>query len=173
MQVEVCESLLSRNVLPEWQNQLGCLITHLSIFRGREDVIENAKRVQNCLISPVESVQQALEATGDGSWCFKPKLRLTVTIIEKQNFMRNVEESFSNLYEIVNTFWLSNSSSPYQYELWLWGTVISVRIWAVGKNVVLTRDVKDGLNTVSGIDTALRTRTWCLTISWFRTLKRR
>lgn len=69
MRVEVCESLLSRNVLPEWQNQLGCLITHMSIFRGREDVIENAKRVQNCLISHVESVEQALDATGDGAWC--------------------------------------------------------------------------------------------------------
>lgn len=45
----------------------------MSIFRGREDVIENAKRVQNCLISHVESVEQALDATGDGAWCLNQR----------------------------------------------------------------------------------------------------
>lgn len=100
----------------------------MSIFRRREDVIGNAKLVQNYLFSPVESVQQALDATGDGAWSFKPKIRLTIATIEKQNVLRNVEDSFSMLSEVINTFWESNGSSPYQYDLWLWGYKIRVSI---------------------------------------------
>lgn len=59
---------------------------------------------------------------------FKPKIRLTAAIIEKQSFMRNAEDSFSKLSEVINTLWESNSSSPYQYELWLWQYEIRVSI---------------------------------------------
>lgn len=52
----------------------------MSIVGGEETVIGNAKRVQDHLLSPVESAEQALDATDDGASCFRNEVRLTVTL---------------------------------------------------------------------------------------------
>lgn len=67
------------------QNQLGCLIAHLGNIGGVGNIIENAQHVYNNLLIPVQSVERALDWTGDGAWCsYELKLQIKQLLCSRE-----------------------------------------------------------------------------------------
>lgn len=82
----------------------------MGIVGNGKQAIEDAIRVQNHLLSPVDSVDKLLNATNDGSLFYVyDNAGLIVAFItpEKPILMHELKETFQTLLELVRTFFWS------------------------------------------------------------------